>query len=93
MTVIWKDPPTENAPVKRTYHRPWVTRLEPVMERPGKWALVDIFSHYQKAQRTAYRLTQRAVVLPPGRWEFLAVRTEDRGGELYARFLGIEEAS
>lgn len=91
---LWCNPPR---------HGVWVNLLEPVMKRPGVWALVR--SDYRRAElaqqavrdlRSAARgdvviRTGRArAVIPPGRWEFQSgqIGRNEVGWGVWARWLG-----
>lgn len=96
--TMWCDPP-----VRRRRGRPrgrvWAPLLEPVMERPGQWALVRQYPDALRARTAIAGLNQSTrgggtLVIPPGRWEFCSRQTEEvtpRWG-IWARYLGPEEA-
>ncbi len=79
MTVVWKDPPPKE--------RAWAVRLEPLVEKPGRWALVHRAPTERTARNTAWRLAKRTYRIPQAHdvWEF-----EHRGTEVYARYVGKE---
>lgn len=85
LTVLWKDPPRQGQGV-------WLERLKPLMRRPGQWALV----YETKSARTAHNvrsdLKARRYRMPDGVWEFKARKTAE-GGEVYARYVGKEDAT
>lgn len=80
--TIWCDPP----PVR------WAEFLNPVMERPGNWALARKYATRSQAE-DAYRylVYARRAAVPKGHWEF-AVRAWAGEFGLWARWLGPEGA-
>lgn len=82
MTVVWKDPPTKK--------RSWAARLEPLVNKPGRWALVSESPTQGTARTVARRLNKRLYRVPHPEhvWEF-----EQRGVEVYARYVGKEKVS
>ncbi len=81
--VIWEEPPrlTRRAYVGRQV---WTDRLAPLMEGPGRWAMVHTYKTVGAAASTASQLRRGMVVsVPTGTWEFAA-----RGPKVYARYLG-----
>jgi hypothetical protein len=86
MTIVFEDPPTD------TVRARWRDRLEPLKQRPRRWARVYISPDYEKARSYAWQLTNEdRYALPKGRFEFKATRLEDGRGAVYARYLGPEE--
>lgn len=92
MTTQWADPPPIGGPQSPT--AVWVERLRPLMDSPGKWAVVKSGTP-SAVNGAANQLRLRQRHLPPGQWEF-TVRTFRRGvhvgdmnvAQLYARYLG-----
>jgi len=82
LTVLWEDPISMGPGV-------WIERLEPLMKRPGKWAMV----YEANTARTAYNirteLVNRRYRIPDGVWEFKA-RKAKTGGKVYARFISAK---
>ena len=73
MDVVWEKPS----------FGPWFDRLEPVMERPGKWARVYEAPTPQTANTTASGLRSGRFKIPDGEFEF-----KYDGIGVYARYLG-----
>lgn len=65
----------------------WMRMLEPLMNQPGRWAIVARKQSRSVASTTAQNLRQRIVRIPTGQWEF-ASRTVDGEARVYARYLG-----
>jgi hypothetical protein len=59
--------------------------LAPLVEHPGKWAVVKKAEDNQKASTTAASLRKDTARKPEGKWEFVA-----RQGEVFARYVGPE---
>jgi hypothetical protein len=78
--IVWKDPPIKE--------RSWEARLKPLLSEPGRWALVNESPTEATARTVTWRLNKRTykVPQPDDLWEF-----EQRGREVYARFLGPQE--
>ncbi len=84
MKVTWQEPPNRS---------PWIQRLEPLTVKPGEWAVVLVVSDPANAYSRASALNAGRYRLPEGEWEFTA-RKNDRGkGEVYARYVGKENAA
>lgn len=67
----------------------WMSRLRPLVERPGEWA--EVYSGTPSAcHQAAQALRLRQYWIPPGAWEF-TIRSYKRAREstavLYARYL------
>jgi hypothetical protein len=80
--IIWKDPP-----MGKNRGGVWVKRLSPLMEHPGRWALV----HQSGNSSTITYLKRRITLIPDGEWEFKSRRIENGRTEIYARYLGPTE--
>ncbi len=78
--VIWQEPPKTA----------WQERLEPVLEKPGKWARVQETSTVEYAHNLAWKLRNRVLNVPEGEWGFKSGKYKD-GGAVWARYLGPEE--
>lgn len=74
--IVWADPPAR----KRT---PWVTRLLPLIERPGSWARIHTMGTEGSAQATVSTLRSGKLMRPTGAWEF-----RSDGADVYARYMG-----
>lgn len=85
MTVIWK------APRKSV----WEERLEPLLERPGDWAVVFTCDTPEAAYVHCSNLRNGRLTLPeaPGIFQFAAQKSEDGKGEVFARYMESEVAS
>lgn len=81
---IWVDPPPQGS----TGIAKWVAVLTPLIAKPNRWAMVGSYDTQRIALDRASDLRTEGVIRPPGNWEFRAV-----AGNLYARFLGEEEAT
>ena len=82
--IVWEEPPE----VRHGGHSQWLSRLAPVLERPGEWCRVHETTSGKSARSTVARLNHGRVGLPaPGKWEFVS-RTKDGHGYVYARYLG-----
>jgi len=85
--TVWEDP----SPASRQ-RVPWVDKLVPLLDHPGRWARIHSVSRPSAWTIVAQlRAGQRA--RPPGRWEFVARgdRDDRRRGHVYARYLGPED--
>lgn len=85
--IVWEDPPaTKFGTVSAGA---WVRRLSPLLEHPGRWALVS----GEFSTGVAAQLKAGKVRTPPGRWEFTSRGAGDgsRRGKIYARYLGPDE--
>lgn len=85
--IEFRDPPPE---AKGTPGA-WLRRLEPLMGRPGEWAMVKTTPTFATASATAQQLRRGTMRPPPGRWEFRSARAGGDGGEVFARYLGPDE--
>jgi hypothetical protein len=78
--VLWEDPLAVGPGA-------WVERLEPLMKRPSKWAMV----YEANTARTAYNIRTQLVNgryrIPDGTWQFKA-RKSGKGGKVYACYVG-----
>lgn len=84
--IQWKDP----APSKRGFGSKagvWVDRLQPLLQHPGRWAVVYKAEDgkAQKASGMAASLRGDKTRKPAGKWEFTA-----RADEVFARYIGPE---
>jgi hypothetical protein len=63
----------------------WANRLLPLMQHPGKWALIYVCETPEAANRAQSNLHSRAVIIPEPKhtWEFAA-----RWCEVYAVYRG-----
>lgn len=87
----WAEPPPIGGPQDpRSY---WMERLRPLVEHPGRWAVIKS-GLPSTINQAANMMRTRQVHIPPGEWEF-TVRTFRRGVhvgdmsacQLYARFV------
>ncbi len=78
--VVWED-----LPPKSRHKGVWTERLAPVMDRPGQWARVALYSGSGQAASVVSSLNKRAVKVPTGKWEFAARRKA-----VYAKYVGPE---
>jgi hypothetical protein len=62
-----------------------VELLTPLLQHPGKWAMVRTADTTQKASGMAASLRKDNAKIPAGKWEFAA-----RSGEVFARYVGPE---
>lgn len=85
--LVWEEPPP-----RRIDRGPgsWVSRLLPLMERPGHWARVKEYDSHAMAAQIVSALRRRKCVPPAGQWEFTS-RAVDGKGYVYARYLGPNE--
>jgi len=83
----WREPPEV---IRGRRDHPWIKRLEPLMEHPGRWACVSRFDNVRSAYQIASKLRTVEVKRPPGKWEFSANKTADGSGEVFARYIGPE---
>ena len=63
----------------------WVELLTPLIDHPGKWAVVRKTEKPVQASGMAASLRKENAKIPPGKWEFAA-----RQGEVFARYVGPE---
>ena len=75
--IVWKDPPTQDN------RYVWVDVLAPLVDHPGRWAIVRTTKTSAVARSTVDNLNRGTLRPPPGRWEFRA-----SGCEVFARYLG-----
>jgi hypothetical protein len=80
VTIEWRDPPPQI-----TRRGAWDTYLLPVMEHPGRWAMIRSGENSKQASTWAANLRRSRSTVPPGKWEFVV-----RGHELFARYIGPE---
>lgn len=86
--IEFRDPPD----ISRQGAKPvWLYRLQPLVEHPNRWAVV-FSGPLDKARATTQNLSRGRLRLPAGRWEFISRKTADGAGEVFARFLGDDEA-
>lgn len=87
--IIWQDPP---GITNRSGGPPrvWEPLLTPLMEHPGRWALVKSYTAASSARNSVTGLRLGRVRAPAGRWEFTS-RTNGDSADVYARYLGPEE--
>lgn len=86
MTVLaWCDPP-------EGLHR-WSKRLQPVMERPGEWAMVMETQSVTSVRSTVKHFRNGTTVIPPGRWVFRTGKSPMNAGHwgVWAKYLGPED--
>lgn len=87
MTEIrWEDPPRS----RRGAHKPWLERVEPLVEQPKRWAIVYVSPTKGSAAKMVYSLNHHGMQLPPGRFEFTS-RTVNGEHRVYGRYLGPDE--
>ncbi len=79
VTVKWEEPPIVGPGV-------WESRLLPLIDRPGEWAVVYETDKTATAHTIRNQLLAGRYGLPSGRWEFKARKT-GAGGKIYARYL------
>jgi hypothetical protein len=84
--IVWCDPP----PNTRTAPSRWVEKLNPFLERPGQWGIVQTwaFTSYSAANQARHRLITNAYM--PGKWEFMVSKLDDCVA-LFVRYLGPDE--
>lgn len=91
MEPEWRDPPplptTERGQTGR-----WVVLLTPLMDQPGRWAVIERMSadvpptiRRNRLRSKCAALRTGLVKIPPGKWEFHDAWNTD---ELYARYIG-----
>lgn len=86
--IEWSEPPAERGGM-------WRQTLAPVMDQPGRWALVRDYRRKPSAVDAVRKLRQAAdgkghVVIPPGEWEFVQRQMEPTTARwgVWARYLG-----
>lgn len=80
MPVEFRDPPGRPRPPGV-----WEGRLRPLLQAPGRWAVVYRSRSAGGAAVTAHRLRYgRLQGIPPGRFDFRS----DQDGHIYAIYLG-----
>lgn len=70
----------------------WNDRLQVLIPKPGRWAIVHHYNGARGAEFSAGNLRRQARngKLSPGIWEFTSRVNHDIGGsDLYARWMGI----
>jgi hypothetical protein len=82
--VEWRDPPRP-----RGQKDVWIARLLPLMEEPGRWAVVYRTANPRTARTTISGLRHDTTRIPPGKWEF-AADTHADPPEVFARYIGPE---
>jgi hypothetical protein len=82
VSIVWENPSPKGK---------WISRLEPLMTEPGRWARISEHNTPGIAASAARNL-KHMLVKPPGKWEFTSRSDKDNGrGYVYARYLGPEE--
>lgn len=86
MSVVWCDPP-------EAAKRPWRERLEPLKERPRRWARVAEYDAPQPCWHLANALRRGRYSRPDGLWEFRTrqIETDKPGWGVWARYLGPDD--
>jgi hypothetical protein len=88
--VTWKDPPPRTG--GKGIAGIWLKALAPLLEEPGRWALVKSFESQQAAGSCAQSLAKRRVQIPhpDHEWEFVSRKSDNGsdGADVYARYLG-----
>ena len=83
--VVWEDPSVLDR--RKGPLGIWMKRLGPLLDKPGKWAMVFETSR-ASAYSTIRNLHAGRYRVPPGQWEFTS-RVDDLGnGRVYARWVG-----
>ena len=82
--AVFQDPP----PPQRAQKGRWREVLEPLLQAPGRWALIFTAESPAKAQGTVGNLKQRMVIIPntEDNWEFIS-----RDCEVYAKYMGKKQ--
>lgn len=90
--VVWQDPPEI---VRSAGHRRpsiWQQKLGPLVEHPGRWALVHQGSNHVYSTVIRYQITHGRMRVPEGTsaedWEFTSRKTADGTYDTYGRFIG-----
>lgn len=88
--IVWQDPPAPRKGFGRSMA--WYQKLLPLVDEPKRWALIH---HTETAKKSlaAVGNLRRHITKPPGVWEFTSRKTNDGGGDVYARYLGPEDES
>ena len=82
VNLEWRDPPQQSA----SHQRDWRAILEPLRQKPGKWARL-VNDHRASTVQGARAAAKKAVAGPE--WD-LVTRTEDDGtSSFYARYLSL----
>ena len=82
--IEWRDP----GPSRRGFGARggvWVDRLRPLMDHPGRWAVVYKTDKQTKASGMAAALRQGKTRKPEGKWDI-----RSRGLEVFAQYVGPE---
>lgn len=84
--IVWEDPAPRRTGRGGQFGI-WIERLSPLLEHPGRWAVVLESETPSRAYGIAHNLSHHRLRVPPGEWEYTA-----RGNKVYARYLGPDEA-
>jgi hypothetical protein len=85
--IRWEDPPD---PARPRWAGRWVEKLQPLMEHPKRWAVVDTRDGSENARTCVNNLRSGRIKTPPGQWEFL-FRTVEGEFRVYGRYLGPDQ--
>jgi len=84
---VWEEPPETH--VERML---WLTRLQALVKKKGKWALIADYPEEEKPRahqlRSALHRRRYKIPLPDHQWEFTT-----RTGKVYARYVGPADAT
>ena len=84
--IEFKDPPLG---VNGANQGIWIERLDPLIDHPGRWAVVHRTQTANAAYAAAAALRAGRLAAPPGRWTFRGA-TDGTGGAVYVRYDGPE---
>ena len=79
MQIVWKDPPA------RVSRSTWAERLAPLVEHPGRWAMIQEGT-LSRINGLRSRLVRVGALR--GHYEFRTHKVSDDSSELYARYVG-----
>lgn len=83
--VVWQDPPPSRT---GTHKRVLSAEQEAALRaNPKRWALIKEYDKPGGAASTAYSIKKSKSALATGEWEATA-RRNDRGSQLYMRYVG-----
>lgn len=82
ITIEWRDPPPRG---HGTGQGKWRAILQPLVDNPGRWAMIASCDDADKAEHTAGNLRSRRVLIPHPEhdWEFIS-----RVDEVFAIYHG-----
>lgn len=87
---LWDEPPAARVGGRTGV---WMERLLPLMDEPGRSALIYVGPEGKKkaAEKVAYALRHRKVITPPGIWEFTSrwINSENVS-KAWAKYVGDE---